>query len=98
MNIYTLVQCIGLAVLWVVKSSPVALFFPFFIVAMIPLRFALKFIFSLSELEAVSISKLFTTLTFPVSKFYSKLDGKSAGRKVTEETQKVQLPTSQDNH
>ena len=62
MNVYTLVQCIGLAVLWVVKSSPVALFFPFFIVAMIPLRFSLKFIFSLSELEAVSVSKLFTTL------------------------------------
>ena len=99
MNVYTLVQCIGLAVLWGVKSSPVALFFPFFIVAMIPLRFSLKFIFSLSELEAVSVSKLFTTLTkFSVSKFYSKLDGKSAGRKVTEETQKVQLPTSQDNH
>ena len=99
MNVYTLVQCIGLAVLWGVKSSPVALFFPFFIVAMIPLRFSLKFIFSLSELEAVSVSKLFTTLTkFSVSKFYSKLDGKSARRKVTEETQKVQLPTSQDNH
>lgn len=62
MNVYTLVQCIGLAVLWGVKSSPVALFFPFFIVAMIPLRFSLKFIFSLSELEAVSVSKLFTTL------------------------------------
>ena len=99
MNVYTLMQCIGLAVLWGVKSSPVALFFPFFIVAMIPLRFSLKFIFSLSELEAVSVSKLFTTLTkFSVSKFYSKLDGKSARRKVTEETQKVQLPTSQDNH
>ena len=98
MNVYTLVQCIGLAVLWGVKSSPVALFFPFFIVAMIPLRFSLKFIFSLSELEAVSVSKLFTTLTkFSVSKFYSKLDGKSAGRKITE---KVQLPASQsqDNH
>ena len=58
MNLYTLVQCIGLAALWGVKSSPVALFFPFFIVAMIPLRFSLKFIFSSSELEAVSVSQI----------------------------------------
>ena len=54
MNLYTLVQCVGLAVLWGVKSSPLALFFPFSIVALIPLRFSLKFIFNASELEAVS--------------------------------------------
>ena len=58
MNLYTLVQCIGLAALWGVKSSPAALFFPFFIVAMIPLRFSLKFIFSSSELKAVSVSQI----------------------------------------
>jgi solute carrier family 4 anion exchanger 2 len=54
MHLFTGVQCIGLSVLWIVKSSTLALAFPFFVVGMVPLRMALKFIFSPRELEAVS--------------------------------------------
>ena len=55
MHLYTFVQVIGLGVLWAVKSSAIALFFPFFVVAMVPLRMSLKFVFKPKELEAVSI-------------------------------------------
>jgi solute carrier family 4 (anion exchanger) protein 1 len=55
MHLFTGVQCIGLAVLWIVKSSVVALAFPFFVVGMVPLRIGLKYIFSPRELEAVNI-------------------------------------------
>ena len=57
MHLFTLVQTLGLGVLWAVKSSAIALFFPFFVVAMIPLRMSLKFLFTPKELEAVSITK-----------------------------------------
>ena len=40
---------------WVVKSTPAALAFPFFVVAMIPYRMLLKFVFNERELAAVSI-------------------------------------------
>lgn len=53
MHMYTIVQIAGLAVLWAVKSSPIALFFPFFVLAMVPLRMVLKFIYTPAELEAV---------------------------------------------
>ena len=43
----------GLAILWAVKSSPAALAFPFFVLAMIPVRLLLKFIFTKTELDAV---------------------------------------------
>ena len=36
------------------KSSPAALAFPFFVIAMIPYRMSLRFLFSPMELEAVS--------------------------------------------
>jgi hypothetical protein len=42
-------------VLWAVKSSPAALAFPFFVLAMIPYRLLLKFIFTKTELDAVGI-------------------------------------------
>ena len=54
MHLFTLVQSIGLGILWAVKSSTIALFFPFFVVAMIPLRLSMKFLFTPKELEAVS--------------------------------------------
>ena len=54
MHLYTFVQVLGLVVLWIVKSSPIALSFPFFVVAMVPLRMSLKYLFSQKELEAVS--------------------------------------------
>ena len=54
MHLYTLIQAAGLGVLWAVKSSPIALFFPFFVVLMVPLRMSLKWIFTPDELENVS--------------------------------------------
>lgn len=51
---YTLLQVFGLGVLWAVKSSSIALVFPFFVLAMVPLRMSLRFIFTPLELEAVS--------------------------------------------
>ena len=39
--------------LWAVKSSPAALAFPFFVLAMIPFRLLLGLIFSRAELDAV---------------------------------------------
>jgi len=51
MFLYTFIQVIGLAILWVVKSSPAAIAFPFFVVAMVPLRKSLKFIFTDREME-----------------------------------------------
>jgi hypothetical protein len=54
MHIYTLIQLFGLAVLWAVKSSEISLVFPFFVVAMVPLRMVLRFIYTPMELEAVS--------------------------------------------
>ena len=54
MHLFTLCQGIGLAILWIVKSTQAALVFPFFVVFMVPLRLALKFIFTPRELDAVS--------------------------------------------
>ena len=51
---YTIFQGIGLALLWMVKATPAALFFPFFVMFLIPFRFCLKFVFTERELEAVS--------------------------------------------
>jgi len=55
MHLFTLCQAIGLAILWIVKSTPAALVFPFFVVFMIPLRLLLKFIFTQKELDAVNL-------------------------------------------
>jgi len=53
MIMFTLLQAVGLGILWGVKSSPAALAFPFFVVAMIPFRWSLKFLFTPVELEAL---------------------------------------------
>jgi len=53
MILFTVLQAVGLALLWVVKSSPAALAFPFFVVAMIPYRWCMKFIFTQVELDAL---------------------------------------------
>ena len=55
MVMFTMFQGLGLVILWVVKSTPAALAFPFFVVGMIPYRLVLKFIFTESELDAVSL-------------------------------------------
>ena len=49
----------GLGILWAVKSSAIALAFPFFVVAMVPLRLLLGYLpeplkFTPQELEEVS--------------------------------------------
>ena len=59
MNLFTFIQIAGLGILWAVKSSPAALAFPFFVVAMVPLRMLLAKLpgplkYSEAELEAVS--------------------------------------------
>merc|ERR1712106_130773 len=52
MVLFTVLQAVGLAVLWTVKSiKSIALAFPFFVVLMIPYRFLLKYIFTKEELE-----------------------------------------------
>ena len=55
MHAFTIVQLVGLGILWAVKDSPIALAFPFFVVLMVPLRMILKFFFTPEELEAVSL-------------------------------------------
>jgi hypothetical protein len=54
MHLFTILQLIGLAILWAVKSTALALAFPFFVIAMIPYRYLLKFIFTQRELDSVS--------------------------------------------
>ena len=54
MHLYTGLQFLGLVVLWVVKSSSMALAFPFFVVGMVPYRLTFKIFFNKRELEAVS--------------------------------------------
>jgi solute carrier family 4 (anion exchanger), member 2 len=54
MHIYTAVQVLALALLWVVNESIISLSFPFFLILMVPLRKSLEYFYSLSELEAVN--------------------------------------------
>jgi hypothetical protein len=54
MHLFTFLEFMGLVLLWVVKSTPASLAFPFFVVAMVPYRMCLKFIFNEEELSAVS--------------------------------------------
>ena len=59
MHLFTCVQMCGLGILWAVKSSAIALAFPFFVVAMVPLRLLLEYLpkplkFTPQELEEVS--------------------------------------------
>ena len=52
MHMFTLVQLGGLGVLWAVKSIPsIALAFPFFVAAMVGVRWSLKFLFTEKELD-----------------------------------------------
>merc|ERR1719481_1188256 len=53
MFMFTGFQFFGLVLLWIVKSTPAALAFPFFVMMMIPYRFLLKYIFTECELEAL---------------------------------------------
>ena len=77
---FTILPLIGLVILWVVKSSSAALAFPFFVMAMIPYRWSMKFLFSPSELDAVRAKKNWKLnnkiLYFP----FFQLDGPHAGQ------------------
>ena len=53
MHLFTIIQFCGLGVLWAVKERPAALAFPFFVIAMIGLRWSLKFVFTEKELDHV---------------------------------------------
>ena len=55
LHLYTVCQTIGLGILWAVKSTSAALFFPFYIMFMVPLRLSLRFLFSEQELDYVSM-------------------------------------------
>jgi len=53
MVMFTVLQGLGLVMLWIVKSTEAALAFPFFVVGMIPYRHLLKCIFTDVELDAL---------------------------------------------
>lgn len=53
MHLFTMIQVLALAVLWIVKSSRFSLAFPFFLIMMVPLRKQLERIFTVTEIRAV---------------------------------------------
>eukprot|EP00094_Tigriopus_californicus_P004373 TCALIF_04214-PA protein Name:"Similar to SLC4A2 Anion exchange protein 2 (Cavia porcellus)" AED:0.09 eAED:0.09 QI:384/0.70/0.66/0.88/0.88/0.83/18/317/1415 len=75
MHLYTVLQVLGLAVLWVVKSTQLALAFPFFVVAMIPYRMSLKYLFSPRELDALDGPKAGQVMLEDEPDFYDQAYG-----------------------
>jgi len=64
MVLFTVLQALGLAVLWTVKEiKAIALAFPFFVVLMIPYRTSLNYIFTEKELEMLDGPKAGTNLS-----------------------------------
>ncbi|XP_017752632.1 PREDICTED: band 3 anion transport protein isoform X2 [Eufriesea mexicana] len=53
MHIFTLIQILCLAILWIVKSTRAALALPFFLILMIPLRAQMSHFFTAAELRAL---------------------------------------------
>jgi len=53
MHIFTFVQVCALATLWIVKSSPFSLAFPFFLIMMVPIRHQMERLFTPLELRAL---------------------------------------------
>ncbi|XP_014613871.1 PREDICTED: anion exchange protein 2 isoform X1 [Polistes canadensis] len=53
MHIFTTIQILCLAVLWIVKSTQAALALPFFLILMIPLRGQMRHFFTPAELRAL---------------------------------------------
>ncbi|XP_066588626.1 band 3 anion transport protein isoform X2 [Prorops nasuta] len=53
MHIFTLIQILCLATLWIVKSTRAALALPFFLILMIPLRAQMTHFFTAAELRAL---------------------------------------------
>jgi cytochrome c-type biogenesis protein CcmE len=73
MHMFTIVQVISLAILWIINESSISLSFPFFLILMVPLRKSLEYFYTPSELEAVSFMKLLTYKNIKV--FRLQLDG-----------------------
>lgn len=57
MHCFTMIQILGLAVLWTVKSTSISLAFPFFLILLVPLRQHMTKFFSELELNAVCFFK-----------------------------------------
>ncbi len=55
---YTAVQATGLAVLWAVKASPIAVLFPLFIAMLVPIRFALERFFKPEHLALLDAEEV----------------------------------------
>lgn len=53
MHVFTLIQILCLAVLWIVKSTRAALALPFFLILMIPLRAQMSHFFTIAELRVL---------------------------------------------
>ncbi|XP_011636145.1 band 3 anion transport protein isoform X4 [Pogonomyrmex barbatus] len=53
MHIFTFIQILCLAILWIVKSTRAALALPFFLILMIPLRAQMSHFFTTAELRAL---------------------------------------------
>lgn len=53
MHLFTIIQMLCLVILWIVKSSPISLAFPFFLILMVPLRAQLQHLFTPQELRAL---------------------------------------------
>lgn len=53
MHVFTLIQILCLAVLWIVKSTRAALALPFFLILMMPLRAQMSHFFTAAELRAL---------------------------------------------
>lgn len=55
LNVYTTTQLVLVAVLWVVKFTPVAMFHPVLVILLIPIhKFIKRFIFTEAEVQLVS--------------------------------------------
>ncbi|PRQ04613.1 HCO3- transporter family protein [Enhygromyxa salina] len=52
-HLFTIIQLGGLIALWVLKTSPLGLLFPILIALLVPLRLAMKRLFTEAELEAL---------------------------------------------
>ena len=72
-HLFTLIQIVVVAVLWVVKESPASIAFPFFLILLVPLRLKiLPLLYTEVELKAVSFREF---LQFPI--FFLFLDDNS---------------------
>ena len=84
MILSTLLQALGLALLWTVKEiKAIAFAFPFFVVLMIPFRYCLKFVFTEMELDMVS-QVIYKVVKVAIISFTNaQLDGAEAGKNLS---------------